>query len=260
MAKTRSPNYPSLTFREAIVRARTVWDKELQHLTPKDVVAKALGYSSLNGASLTIIAALLRYGLLEQGGDQLRVSDNAVTVFIKEQNDPERNQAIQLMAFAPAIFSELHKIYGENLPSTANLTAYLVRKGFTPKSAGEVIRTYRDTLDFVRDEVGDVSGSTLGEEIPPAMAQQSSVVTPPTVTQTPTVNPPPPGSGEEKTFFLSFKISEDSTARVELQGPVTREAVEKLIAYLDLSLDTFPSKERMQRAMEAVSAHGEGDG
>jgi len=62
MAKIRSPHYPSQTLEEAIQRVEQVYNLEHTHPSPRNVVAQGLGYTSLNGASLSVIATLTRYG------------------------------------------------------------------------------------------------------------------------------------------------------------------------------------------------------
>lgn len=252
MAKTRSPNYPSLNLRDAISKACALWEKEYQHPTPREVVAKSLGYSGLNGASMSQIGALRSYGLIEQVGDQsLKVTDIAMTAFIHDPGSPERKEAIQQMAFAPAVFSELRSVYGQTLPSNSNVTAHLIRKGFTPKSATEVIRTYRDTLDFVQEEIGDaeIRPPASARESSPAMQSPSPLVAPPISRGVSSVAAFP---RDEETEVLSVRLSEDSWARTVFTGNVTQAGVDRLIKLLELQKDTFPTQSP-PRATEAAS-------
>jgi hypothetical protein len=167
VTKKRSPNYPSLTLFEAIDKVRKVYNSEHTHPANKDVVAKDLGYGTLNGASLTAIGALKRYGLLEDAGDGLRVTANAVTLLEVEDDQPSYKLAARTAAFAPTFFSELRNEYGDKLPSDGNLRHQLIKKGFLPRAADEVIRIYRDNLELVDDaqeEYDEVEMVTL----PPA--------------------------------------------------------------------------------------------
>jgi hypothetical protein len=45
---------------------------------------------------------------------------------------------------------------------------------------------------------------------------------------------------------LSFKIAIDCTARVILKGKATQEAIDKLVALLDLQKDVFPTRASLQ--------------
>src|SRR4051794_1773864 len=102
MAKVRSPNYPQISLKDAITRAKVIYDREHRHPTDKSVIARALGYGSLNGASQSVISALLKYGLLESVGDQLRVSTTGQDLAEHQPGDPERVAAVQRAAFLPS--------------------------------------------------------------------------------------------------------------------------------------------------------------
>ena len=56
MARTRSPNYPYIGLPAAIERVRKIYDKEHRNRMSRDVVAKHLGFGSLNGVSLSVIS------------------------------------------------------------------------------------------------------------------------------------------------------------------------------------------------------------
>lgn len=48
---------------------------------------------------------------------------------------------------------------------------------------------------------------------------------------------------EPRTEILQYRISGDSRVRLLFDGTVTKEAIEKLMAYLDLAKDDYPSKD-----------------
>ena len=74
MARTRSPNYPYIGLPAAIERVRKIYDKEHRNRMSRDVVAKHLGFGSLNGVSLSVISALGKFGLLESVDNDSQVS------------------------------------------------------------------------------------------------------------------------------------------------------------------------------------------
>ena len=65
MARVRSPNYPAISLPDALTRVKTIHDAEQHLAAPRNVIAKHLGYNGLNGAALTTISAISKYGLLE---------------------------------------------------------------------------------------------------------------------------------------------------------------------------------------------------
>ena len=90
---TRSPNYPQLNLSDAIERARKIYKAEHIHRANDEVLAKNLGYNSLNGTSRSILSAMKKYGLLQADGDGFRVSDDAVDIIELPLDDPAHAQA-----------------------------------------------------------------------------------------------------------------------------------------------------------------------
>lgn len=263
--RTRSPNYPAISLAEALPRIAQIYEREFTHPADSDTLAKALGYSSVNGASDGVISALKKYGLLESAGNrEYRLSSGAIDICLHQRGDPERVKAICEAAFTPPLFAELHDEYGEVLPSENNLRVKLVKKGFNPKSVGDVIHAYRDTLELVSQEApaynAAVAGKGEGEskDVKPAgetpmqqPANQSTAFIPSgskaQIAQViAAANAPlPPLSDNES--LLVFKLSRDSEARVIFNGQVTQEAIDKLAALLNLSKDAYPTKEELDR-------------
>jgi hypothetical protein len=168
MAKQRSPRYPSLSLAEAIDKARRIYSVEHTHAAPREVVIRHVGYTTLNGASLTLLGTLLRYGLLEADDDKVRISDDAVTVIEHGGDDGIRAEALKRLAFEPELFKELYQQFGDHLPSEANLRHWLIKRGFLPKAADEVIRVYRENMELVAAEGEGYDD----EEETPSMASQ----------------------------------------------------------------------------------------
>jgi hypothetical protein len=149
MARIRSPNYPAISLAEAIKRIGQVHAKERQHFASRNVILKGMGYSGVNGVSLGVLSAVLKYGLLEQQGrgEDYRVTDRAVAIL--HPHDPaEKVAAINEAAKAPPLFAELLDHFKGDLPSDDNLRVYLVRRGFSQTSLPNVIQAFRDTLEI----------------------------------------------------------------------------------------------------------------
>jgi hypothetical protein len=244
MAKVRSPNYPQISLDEAVARIKMVFDKEHRYAADKDVVARALGYGGLNGASMGVISALLKYGLLEPVGEQLRVSATGLDVVVHGRGEPERVAAVRRAAFSPALFSEFHDLYGDTLPSDHSLRAYLVKKGFNPRTVDGVIRAYRDTMTFVEQETAGFDNEPDDELYHEELMQTPTVDrTSPPVVRGPAVpaGPPPQPNPDEKVLW--FQLSEDTEVRSVFKGRPTQEAIRKFIALLEISADAFPKRD-----------------
>jgi hypothetical protein len=155
--KGRSPAYPAINLETAIQRARQLYDKERRHLTPVTTIAAHWGYSSLNGPAFGAIAALKKYGLLDDEGAgeerKAKLSELADVILI-HPNDEKRKAAIREAALRPPIHREMwEKYHDDDLPSEQNLLWELTRdRGFTERGATEFIRVYRSTIAFAQLE------------------------------------------------------------------------------------------------------------
>ncbi len=115
-----------------------------------------------------------------------------------------------------------------------NLRHILITRGYAPKAADEIIRVYRGNLEFLAGQgvealVEGASGS-----------DQAAGADPPAGNRTAESNGSREFTDAAVDRVLLFQISEGSDARIHLRGRPNRIAIKKLIALLDLSVDTFP--------------------
>jgi hypothetical protein len=192
----RSPSYPALDLEMAIQRAQSLYRREAQYPIPAEAVVRAWSYKSLNGPASSALAALKKFGLLEDegSGDERRFRVTDLAVEILQNPDPEaRLAAIQKAALQPPIHQELWEQYGNGkpLPSDETLTWNLTRqRGFTATGASEFIKEYKATISFAQLASGDKVEAQEPEpeehkdDVPPQdQPAQPAQVTPP---------PPPP--------------------------------------------------------------------
>jgi hypothetical protein len=164
MAKARSPQYPAISLKEAVDKVRQVYDSDYQNLLPRPVVAQHMGYQSLNGKSLGVLAALAKYGLLEGRGDNTRVSDLAVTIIAHPPGARERVAALREAATKPELFGELEGRFPGGKASDQAIRSYLLTQKFIPSAADAAIRAYRDTKSFVDGESAGYSDHAAQEQ------------------------------------------------------------------------------------------------
>ncbi|HEV2162451.1 MAG TPA: hypothetical protein VGR52_09505 [Stellaceae bacterium] len=154
MARIRSPNYPAISLPEAISRVKAIHAAEQHLAAPKEVIAKHLGYNGLNGASIKMISAISKYGLLEEiESGKMKVSPLAMTVLYPAKPE-EKVAAIQEAAFKPTLFTEIANEWPQGKPSDENLRAWLMRRNFATDAVDRVIQSYRETTDLVAQESG----------------------------------------------------------------------------------------------------------
>lgn len=179
MAKARSPRYPAIGLPEAIEKVRAVYDNDFTNEVPKEVVAAHMGYGGLNGASLGVISAVSKFGLLVGGGKGMRVSDRALAILVNEPGHPDRADAIREAAAEPALFAELFQQF-PNGASDQNLKSYLItRMKFLPSAVEGAIRAFRSTESLVQKECGVRGSFPIREyEVPSNSPSNDTAVAP----------------------------------------------------------------------------------
>jgi hypothetical protein len=230
MGKQRSPNCPQISFAEAIEKGHKVYQAEHTHPAAKEVIARDLGYSGLNGRSLTLLGALRQYGILEGSGDALRVSKDAIAYF-ELDDGPERTDAMRRMALAPDLFAELSKLHIHSLPSDGNLRHELVNRGFTSKAADDVIKVYKANVELAKGEERDYIGGE-GNEM-----KDSSPMNP----GAPLAPPKPPTPGVQS---YAFALSPDARAELVLRGNLTADDLELLRDHVELTIKALTRKNK----------------
>ena len=247
MAKIRSPNYPNIPLGVALEAVRPAFVREHRNKMSRLVLAKHLGYTSLNGRALGRIGAVRAYGLIDGSGDELRISDDAVPALAAPMGAPEKQAAMARLAARPTLFADIRKQFPETHPSPENLAFWLVTQGFTQKAAEKAAKSYLSTMSLVAgipdpynsgddDEVGDGEGSESADK------QRNP---PP---------PPPPGS--------KVKIMERERVAFTEEGQPGQYL--KLIASGDVddtmleALEDFVKRQRKRLAL-ATKAEAAGD-
>lgn len=149
--KIRSPKYPILGLKTAIERVGSLYQRERTASVPRDIAAKAWGYSMLSGPALQTISTLTQYGLIERAsGQKVKISELGLDILIPKAPE-DKAKSIQTASRNPVIFRELMSQYPKELPSDDTLKAYLIRRStpYTEDSAKKLIKALRETLDFI---------------------------------------------------------------------------------------------------------------
>lgn len=145
MARVRSPSYPNYPLEDAIENARKVFDSDRRNPVDREVAARHLGYSGLNGAADKAIATMLHYGLFEKvAKGEVRVSQDAVDI-LHPDTDDQKHKALERCAFSPKLFQVLRERFPDGTPSNEALKSYLVRENFNDRAIGPITTSYSKT-------------------------------------------------------------------------------------------------------------------
>lgn len=148
--KTRSPQCPSISLKEAIEKTDAIYKKENKHPVANDAVAQSLGYKNANnGAAARMMASLSYFGLLSKAGNgKLSVSADYEKYFFAP-NDKIKQDFLTKWIQSPKIFSEVIEKYGYNLPSENALKYDLIERGFKPDAADNAVGVLRESIHFL---------------------------------------------------------------------------------------------------------------
>jgi len=225
MAKVRSPNYPSLPLGSALEAIRTAYTKDHRNKMSRGVLANHMGYTSLNGRALGKIGAVRAYGLIEGSGDELKISDDAVTALMAPTGSKERTEALGRLANKPTLFQDIRKEFPDTVPSIENLKFALIKRQFTPDAAEKAAKSYLATMNLVAGipDAYNSSEEDEGDEV-------VDVDDPPP--------PPPPGNkvkimtGERE--LTTGLLAKDASFRLIVSGNIGVKEIERLIKKLEL--------------------------
>lgn len=240
MAKrTRSPNYPSISLPAAFDRLDKLWAEVGSHLAPRDVVLTSMGYSSANGASLSVLSAVQKYGLLDREGDEFKISQRGVQ-YLHPESAEERRQTIQDAAQEPKLFAELDERFSGGPASDDLIRNHLIRKGFSVSAASTALLSYRETLAFVESVSSGgapASDDPSKDQSTPVKPQSNSDPLTPLESQSPvatTTKVPPVEAGK-------FRVSMTDEFFVDVNATrLDRAGVERLVAWLQANRELVP--------------------
>lgn len=241
MAKARSPRYPAISLPEAIEKVTAVYKKDFRNKIPKNLVAEHMGFGGLHGASLAVISAVSKYGLLDGGRDSMWVTPLAVDIIERERDDPERMNAIQTAAATPELFRELDQEFPEKASDSALRSFLVTKRDFLPDAAVKLIRSYRETKELV-----DADCDAHDFPSPRMEASPSSVVVEPAPAQL-TVK------GNAPTVIVN------GGEREWLRGPLSRGTSYRLVVHGDMGPKELGKLIKLLKAQQAVLEDDEED-
>lgn len=237
--KGRSPSYPGIGLGDAIEKAAVLYQKEGRHAAPADVITTHWGYKPKTGPSLVAVAALKKFGLLEDEGGNgsrwARLTPLALSIVLDEADSPERQQHVREAALTPPIHAELWNESGGRLPSDQNLRRTLVlERGFTDSGAQQFIRQFKSTIAFAGlGEPDKMPESQLpqhrlsGEHMPPQDIRPVGIPSEGAI-GSPRLSPE--AGDQPRLRTLPLPVDTDPWPVLQVPVPMTEEAWDQMLA------------------------------
>ncbi|HEY5720989.1 MAG TPA: hypothetical protein VIT45_01575 [Allosphingosinicella sp.] len=164
MARMRSPSYPSISLAEAIELTRKIHEKSRTNMIDREAAAKDMGYSGITGRSLTVLAGLIQFGLLEKAGKGgVRVSRTTVDI-LHGLTDEIKKSALLKAGTSPALYQDIMERFPDGMPPENALRSYLIQRDFGDVAIGPAVSSFLETYRMLEDaKVFDSHG--LGDEV-----------------------------------------------------------------------------------------------
>jgi len=227
--KTRSPSYPSIDLETAIFKATDLKEKggDGDYYVAYTTAMKFWGYAPKSSNGLLILAALKKYGLIEDRGSgksrEIRLTKLAQKILFytkSSQDTVEYRKSVIEAALNPSIHTELWEKY-QNAPDDV-IKPYLVLQRdegtFTAKAADDCITQYKNTISFAKLIKNDnISGQS---------EDKNSIVEEKKLNPIPTAHSNNPtlvqfNGGEcGQTIDFPIKISEKMSVNLQIQYPL----------------------------------------
>jgi hypothetical protein len=145
----KSPNYPSMSFQEAISKAKILYEKDGKVGAPKKSALEHLGYKVESGASARTLSALRKYDLIADQNGRIVLTQHAIDLLVYPKESERYRAAIKHCSLSPKIYRTLWDEYGNGFPSDQTLKAELIdRHNFNPNQVAGFLKDFKNTIEF----------------------------------------------------------------------------------------------------------------
>jgi hypothetical protein len=167
----RSPSYPAINLEQALQRTRQLFDEAGRHPAPVSSAVAAWGYKPTSSGGRLAVAALKKFGLaVDEGSREARKVSisklgRELLVYDGNRDSAEWKERAQKAALMPKIHKDLWTKYEGSLPSDGVIRPYLeLDLDFSPSAAGDLLKEFRQTIEFAKLTAAGGSVSENGED------------------------------------------------------------------------------------------------
>ncbi len=150
-SRVRSPGYPMIDLKEAIAKAKMLWDKDKNNPIPREVAAEHLGYGGAGGHAGRVIAALKHFNLIYLKESFIILTEKAIDLILHSPSDKVYIDTVKEIALNPSTYADLFNEYNGDLPSDSTLKVKLLKDyKFNADKIDRFISNFRSTIEFAR--------------------------------------------------------------------------------------------------------------
>ncbi len=249
----RSPSYPSIDLESSIGLAEIIKQKEGggNHFVPYQAVVGHWGYKSGSGPGLLKLAALKKFGLIEDRGTgdsrEIKLTELALEILFYKDSPEHKDkyiEALQKAALEPSIHNELWNKWNGNLPSDQTIRAYLIIQRtagrFAESSVNNFINQFRDTISFSKLQKND-SMSGHEEDKNPKQQKDEKMNAMPTI-QNPTQDYNSATIGE--VYNIPIYLPSGKSGCITIPKPLSDEEWNQVIAIINVYKPSIVAKQQ----------------
>lgn len=235
--RQRSPSYPGVDLETALERAAVLRTKEGRNFAAVNAVVQHWGYGIKSSTGYIVLAALKKFGLLEEQGSgdarRVRLTNLAQKILLDDRQDsPDRLRLIQEAALTPPIHAELWQEFDGSMPSDTNLRYNLrMQRGFSDAAVGEFIDEFRSTIAFAKLEDSDML-SGREEDVSPREREDDMRADPNPPGQSARNVAPPPVPTDPRLRAIQLPLARPEWATLQVPYPLNEADWAMMMALL----------------------------
>lgn len=147
--RDRSPTSPRASLGQAIQYVEKLHAKAGRASIKPEAALGTMGYSSMNGAAMTMLATLAQYGLIDrERGGNMSVSTLALRI-LRPVGEDQHREAIKEAALRPGVFAEIFS-GGYHDCAEEVLANHLLHNGFSEPAARKAAAIYKENASFAK--------------------------------------------------------------------------------------------------------------
>lgn len=245
--RERSPKAPRINVEEALRFIKALHGKIGRSAVKSEVAMTAMGYKGESGASLTTMAALNMYGLIERKQGAVIVSQISMKILFPT-NEEMKKQALRDAVMSARIFAHIHEKFHDC--SIDVLTSNLVHEGFSPDAAKNAATVYKENVTIAELDQKDYNPPETQAK---AQEPKDEQRVPEQRDEVESDTPRPPANNKGKmlaTYSIPLGANE---AKLEFTGSeLTGDDFQALIEFVEFAKKQFERRKKFEKFVEAV--------
>lgn len=252
--RDRSPNFPYIGLGKALERIKVVFDKAKRHEVRVADVAADWKLKATSGSTDRNVAALLAYGLIEDGGSgdgrKIKISDSGWRI-LEDGRPGVREKMLAEAALKPSIIQQYASLWSGGRPDDTHALSQLkFEGGFTPDGAAQFLRVFDETIRFTKEGESDKIYVSEEPEEQQNGGEEEVNIKPPI-----DKSDPPPVLPQRKAAIVAGErelttglLAKDASFRLVVTGKIGVKEIERLIQKLEIDKEILADQEDEEAA------------